>query len=362
MVRLSNLVRNLPDKAADIVHFWIDTIGCPPDASQQHSAQQLAISMMWQTYRNVCAVLVLDSWLQSQEMDIFYDADVLIEIVCSAWNSRLWTLQEGALTDILFFQFSNGAYNIDEGIDRLKNPYDLAVDISLRTLINQRVFEFRGFRGESTPIANNIERKIEALAFTLSFRSTSVVSDETLCLATLFGLDIMEVLQTSPKPPDLTMIQFWSMLSSVPAQFIFFQWPRLETESYLWAPQTLLRNRGTELSMRYYKQDKTMGQPTAGGLLVQFPGITFAAGTKPIGPQFHVRDEDGRWYLFRILCIAGLYPLRPGFDDDHIADLNDIAAGAQYGEYWDFDGRLDITIATTKGSNQHCPSLMTLRI
>ncbi|KAJ5452474.1 hypothetical protein N7445_000657 [Penicillium cf. griseofulvum] len=54
ILRLSRMIRNLPD-----------TIGCLPDSTQQDSIQQLAISLMAQTYREACAVLVLDSWLLS---------------------------------------------------------------------------------------------------------------------------------------------------------------------------------------------------------------------------------------------------------------------------------------------------------
>jgi hypothetical protein len=107
MLRLSELIRGLPGCTLNSALFWIDTIACPPDAAGQNEAQDLAISMMRQTYEDACAVLVLDSWLQSLAIKGLSDTEILLRIVCSAWNSRPWTLQEGALANTLFFQFAH---------------------------------------------------------------------------------------------------------------------------------------------------------------------------------------------------------------------------------------------------------------
>lgn len=62
MLRLSHLIRSLPGEASNTLHFWIDTIGCPPDVAGANEAQELAIGMMRKTYEDAYAVLVLDSW------------------------------------------------------------------------------------------------------------------------------------------------------------------------------------------------------------------------------------------------------------------------------------------------------------
>jgi hypothetical protein len=107
MLRLSELTRSLPGCAPNSTPFWIDTIGRPPDVAGQNEAQGLAVGVMRRTYEDAYAVLVLDSWLQSLAIKGLSDTEILLRIVCSAWNSRPWTLQEGALANTLFFQFAD---------------------------------------------------------------------------------------------------------------------------------------------------------------------------------------------------------------------------------------------------------------
>ncbi|KAF8252205.1 hypothetical protein K440DRAFT_391393 [Wilcoxina mikolae CBS 423.85] len=123
MLRLSNLIRNLPGKESGIQHFWIDTICCPPDDAGQNEAQELAIGKMSETYENARAVLVIDSWLQTHNIvnPVDTNTEILMRIVCSNWNSRLWTPQEGALAKMLFFQFANKSYNVDVGLQTQQN-------------------------------------------------------------------------------------------------------------------------------------------------------------------------------------------------------------------------------------------------
>lgn len=235
MLHLSNLIRSLPGKAHSVL-FWIDTIGCPPDAAVQKEAQNLAISMMRQTYEDACAVLVLDSWLQLQKIDDMDDAEILLKIVCSAWNSRLWTLQEGALAKALYFQFADKQYSLEEGLDSLNKSDNLAVQLSLKASINQRVLDFRRFRDSG----NTIEQKIAALTRVCGFRSTSVASDEAICLGALLDLDVMQIVQTRGED---RMVKLWSLLTRVPSTLLFHEYPRLKTKGYRWAPPNVAMGR-----------------------------------------------------------------------------------------------------------------------
>jgi hypothetical protein len=71
---------------------------------------------MRKTYENAAKVLVLDSELEAASAKAHAE-EVLIRITCSGWMRRLWTLQEGALTRILLFQFKERAI----GLKRLEN-------------------------------------------------------------------------------------------------------------------------------------------------------------------------------------------------------------------------------------------------
>lgn len=46
LLRLSNLIRALPEESSDIILFWMDTICVPPDGTGQNEAQDLAIQLM----------------------------------------------------------------------------------------------------------------------------------------------------------------------------------------------------------------------------------------------------------------------------------------------------------------------------
>ena len=294
ILRLSKLVRSLPGKASNILLFWIDTIGCPPDAAQQGEAQDLAINKMRQTYEEATAVLVLDSWLVQQPLANLSDAEILMRIVNSTWNSRLWTLQEGALPETLLFQFADGSYDIDEGVVRLKGSDDLALEYTLKGLVTHRVHEIRQFRKDGI-----LEWKVNALMAALAFRSTSVASDEALCLAALLDLDISQIIHT---PAEKRMPKFWSMIDRLPVDIIFSRHPRLKVEGYRWAPQSTLRSGGNNSGHHNLMVTRELTVPPAKltpmGLLVQLPGFVMNIGEHPIGDTFHLCDEHGNWYRF----------------------------------------------------------------
>lgn len=295
MLRLSNLIRSLPGEASGLVYFWIDTIGCPPDKANQSEAQDLAISKMRQTYEQAHAVLVLDSYLLPQRVNDMEDEEILLKIVCSAWNSRLWTLQEGALAQMLFFQFDGEAYNIDDGISRLNRKRDLALDVTLKPTINQRVYEFRGSfrRGQ-----DGADRKLAALKHALTYRTTSVSTDEAICLAALLDLNVDNILNTPKEPEERRMETFWRMVKRVPVTLAFHFRPRLEIPGYRWAPRTLLRVKSESEMFIYSDGALKPAEVTKNGLSFERAGFIFRTERKGFGAGFHARDENLTWYRF----------------------------------------------------------------
>ncbi|KAF8246365.1 hypothetical protein K440DRAFT_645088 [Wilcoxina mikolae CBS 423.85] len=299
MLRLSKLIRGLPGRASNILLFWLDTICCPPDAAGQNEAQNLAIGMMRQIYENANAVLVLDSWLESQAIKNMSDTDVLMRIITSPWNNRLWTLQEGALARILFFQFADGSYDIDDGINSLNSFNEVSPELLLKDSVKERVHEFRGFRR----FADTLGLKLTAVAGALSCRSTSVDTDEAICLATLLDLDGEKIVRT---PPQDRMLKFWSMLESIPLGLAFHKLPRLTAKGYRWAPRTFLRNPAThpsksnslDLNDSVLQFHPLSALPIAQGLLSRSDGFLFCSNKHLINPRFRGRDEDGNWREF----------------------------------------------------------------
>lgn len=302
MLRLSNLIRNLPGRAADIVLFWIDTIGCPPDAAHQDEVQNLAISMMRQTYEDATAVLVLDSGLGQQQIQYMDDTEILMRIVCSGWNGRLWTLQEGALAKTLIFRFADAMYDVDDGRKRLlQKTEDICLELCVKPIILQRLHEFRGFK----VVAGEQDQMIIALSNALRFRATSVATDEPLCLGALLGLDVGVIVRAAPSE---RMSKLWGMLRSFPSFFLLFPFPRLDAHGYAWAPRTFLlrdiqkagsKSAGMRMDLAF-----TSGTIIAPldirpeGLFVRRPGFVFKIGSRSVSEQFSIHDETGKsWCL-----------------------------------------------------------------
>ena len=293
MLRLSNLIRTLPGKASDLVLFWIDTIGCPPDAAEKGEAQTLAISMMRQTYENACAVLVLESWIQATNIGQMTDLERVLRILSSGWNSRLWTLQEGALAQNLFFQFADMAYDLEGGFESLNSLDDSILEYSLlRDNIMQRMQDLRSFKNRDTTILH----KITAAVFALAFRSTSVATDEALCLATLLDMDVMKVYQ---EPTKKRMIHIWRSFDSVPVKFLFLPHPKLQTPGFRWAPSTLLRGPRTKTQfLTYPAEHDSVARRTEEGLQFQREGWVIWTGKHPLPKDFTARLEDGKLHHY----------------------------------------------------------------
>lgn len=310
MSQLSSLVQRLTGQKETL--FWLDTICVPPDSAlkgldpkigqRQRKAQDQAITKMRQTYEESAFVLVIDAWIRSDTQGAMTDVEKLMRIFCSGWNTRLWTYQEGALAKRLFFQLKDEIYDIDKAIDRIQQSQDLSVCYTLQGPLIAQYNSLRGFR---TQKQEKVE-KIKFLATALSLRTTSVSSDEALCLSTLMGFNVQDILDVrNPDPNDPSglanarMEKFWSMFDQVPLALMKFESPTLPGKGYAWAPSTLLLSK--ERPVQSYKCFLTASKIPASridkGLSVCLPGLTFRSSV-PIGLEFYVEDESGTFYHF----------------------------------------------------------------
>lgn len=122
--RLSIFIRDLPIETS---LFWLDTICFPckrPEATLERELRDLAIAKMRDTYGHITATLVLDAWLLSNSSAGMTDGEKMMRMFSCTWNSRLWTFQEGALPDSLYFQFMDTAENLDEIKKRIETEME----------------------------------------------------------------------------------------------------------------------------------------------------------------------------------------------------------------------------------------------
>ena len=154
----------------------------------------------------------------------------------------------------------------------------------------------------------------------LDFRAVSYPSDEPICIATLLGLDLSQILSSSPTPSnpqnsepptdaqitESRMCTLWTLLAAadngIPSRLIFIVDTPLSTPGFGWAPRTLLgagENRGRQGQLLEFtewndsargvaKKARTpSGVITKYGLGVDFPGWVLRVETLGQGLPLH---------------------------------------------------------------------------
>ena len=288
--RISDYVNGLYPQETSTVPFWIDTICCP---LQPQSAQDTAIILMRDTYHKADKVLVLDQYLTRTHIDAgesrMTDYEMLVRISCSTWMRRLWTLQEGVLAPQLYFQFADRAVDFFDLYKayRESNPFD---DFRLYGLLE----DIKGSWALASARKQSLNpfKDLVGLEFAVRDRSTSQPTDEALCLGTLFGIDMEELMKI---PKYERMKAFWDLQGSVPSDIIFWGGPRLSMKGFGWAPATLMGQAYTLGSMN--DVSPFPGFKSSVGLEVQYPGVVLgSAGARyPLSNKFWLRNSQQEW-------------------------------------------------------------------
>ena len=213
--------------------FWIDSL-CVP---QEHTLKNKAIAQMATIYRKSAATLVLDTSLQAVQRDraLFSSPSaqnkLLIQIVASAWNRRLWTYQEGTLASTVRFMLLDGPVSGGAIINSIRSKKDrIANPITSR------------LQGQISPILWAIQRAIGlgSVARTMSERTTSHASDEIPAIASLLNIDVGPLLAFDD---EKRMSRFLLAVRNVPSDVVFHGATKLKVENFRWAPRTFLRSK-----------------------------------------------------------------------------------------------------------------------
>lgn len=265
LARLANMVSNLYQKEDEAVPFWIDTICVPVNPPE---ARALAILNLRKTYRQADKVLVVDAYLETIDSSTLFVPEIALYVICSTWLTRLWTLQEGALAQSLYFQFA------DRIVDLAQIEHTLRYDKSaeeygslLGALINYRHADYNGMDIPPSGL-------IQFLHASVRNRSTSYSTDEPLCLATLAGLEMEDIARFTGE--EDRMYNFWRILKPNPSMMAFWTGPRLRTPGRRWAPATLRGNLDLKLDHRKALDEESTGQDlviTDRGMMLRAPGL-----------------------------------------------------------------------------------------
>lgn len=289
--------------------FWMDTL-CVP--AHEGEAKTMAIASMETIYKKAVAVLVLDRDLLT--LGAISPLERAVRIAASPWNTRLWTIQEGAFARTLYFQFKDYAVSPEElGNDDHWMKSDNEYDIS-RLLIKDALSEVLTLSSLGSAISHGKSRH---LFQNIGWRFSSRSSDEAICLAILLGLDVGAIADETRCAVKDRMRELIKQQKVFPSAMIFMQGKRFIEPGFRWALATYL---GRTLARRINNQGKL---PSVGygctmrslegrfedgkGLHVTYPGLWLTL-TEPT-PLIHdvdrtglyIRNETGgRWKILAL--------------------------------------------------------------
>lgn len=276
------------------VYLWIDTI-CVP---LQRPYRSMALNQIRGAFERAKAVLVLDAELQTLSSKNSF-TEICIQIYCSRWMRRLWTLEEAivAPTERLYLQLSDAVMSLDSP------EMDPSSMIPAARYPNQSVWpgsvihysalmEMSAMRQKYRE--NSKDNKIIDLFSLVQRRYTTKNSDVPIVIASTLGLNVSKL---SDKPSHDRMEALFSLLEYWPSCLIFSMGPHLRYP-YGWAPQNLLAG------MTVIRPGT--GLRTKWGLMVSFPGFALWS-QEPVllsQPFKFLCSEDDSYYGV-IPCLWG---------------------------------------------------------
>jgi hypothetical protein len=239
-------------------------------------------------YENAAAVLILDEWLRQIPSTAPTPA-ILARTYKSNWIKRLWTHQEGFFPKELWVQFSDRAIKMQDISDKAwayeKEMIPKGACLRFPGIASGQVAAQYGFFKFGYKDIRKDKGKIwmlyGPLADIMRLRRTTRQGDETVCLATILGLDL-DPYQAIDDKPDADAAKkrmeiFLKEINRFQMGIIFNNWERLETEGFGWAPKSLLSHRGgvgdSEIGVWDQRQSDIQWDGNMAGLPVQYPGF-----------------------------------------------------------------------------------------
>lgn len=286
--------------------WWCDTL-CVPVGEENKEFRRAAIRNMRSTYQNAAKVLVFEASIMKLSKDL-YPVEIYIRLKLACWMRRLWTLQEGVLGKDTCMQFADGTKTlrqIDAEVaqEGLKNAQLLYTRYSFLA----RTF-FGPFVRHTTQATN---QNFANVWKTIQWRSTTHRIDETLCLATLLGLDPAPLFTVPDTDYDRRMIKLLQMVKTLPLILFFQPPPRLSQHGFRWAPKSFL-NCFRDIPTAPFRVVGGKGEigPNMSGLSFRKPGLAMLPTTAQetalpmpsIGELFKmtIPQQDGSSLLFGV--------------------------------------------------------------
>ncbi|KAK7709619.1 hypothetical protein SLS63_013164 [Diaporthe eres] len=292
--------------------FWLDTICVPVSPPEMWTR---AMNRLRKPYQDAALVLVLDSYLYTQDTKDIDAPEMWARILCCSWSRRLWTFQEGRLAKPgrLWIQFKDTAMSMEDIWRRFNQTLateELLTELHLKWRGSNTI---RGLAETGGPVSESTlknfrpEPDVWDMRESLKARAVSVPTDEVLCLFCNMGLDMELVMRT---PPEERLAVFWRNVRKIPVGLVFSTAPQKMTVPGLrWAPTSFLGS--MEKTFWYIEQSlkpRRDGFVTQYGLQIQVPALlcdpklllweeSYETIFENADSHFALRDEEGYWYF-----------------------------------------------------------------
>ncbi|KAJ7249201.1 hypothetical protein B0H12DRAFT_1300783 [Mycena haematopus] len=324
------------------VRFWMDTL-CVPVAKEHEALRNESIARMGDMYKLAFAVLVFDAGIQKLSRSST-PHEKAISLYMSNWVHRLWTFQEGMFARQLYFQLSDGVEDITAAEDREDESESAgSFPRSARTAISGHFVilqDFVDMKVDGDPMVGNW-LLLPPLLHALQQRTTTRMSDEAGCVATVLALDVREILAVSVDGLEVLgaseedrkqqretalaagrMEVLLRQMRHFRPGIIFHHQKRMKRENYRWAPATMMgvqpgdfsRGMGFEAAVSFKGEGFSVRYP--GFILepVRAAGSQVAITMKHSDRRFRVQifpeaDEPVVWDPNAVYAVVTLHPL-----------------------------------------------------
>ena len=112
---------------------------------------------------------------------------------------------------------------------------------------------------------------IDTLSEAYKYRTTSQISDQTFCLASIAGFDMREIVDAESHEEKMKI--FLIQIRHLPKGIIFYKGPKLNLENLCWAASSFMLPSRTQSLFSLTEDDTTRAVCTYSGLEAQWPGF-----------------------------------------------------------------------------------------
>lgn len=292
--RLRSYINRGPQGQSECPLIWVDTL-CVPLIRKDRN---LALALLGKVYEQASIVLVLDAELLRISARQSSMEEKLLRICISGWMRRLWTLQEGVLGGSRTrFQFLDDAIELPSSMDSNHNTIGHRALELIHRYVPTRIQSFS--KTQFKPTTNREGRSktaIMALLIALQYRTTSRLTDETICVAPLLGEDTSTIVAFSTAEDRMIGLLGLLQQSNVimPPHILFCGGEKLQRENFRWSPLSFTRMGTVDAQWSLESLQKGgEAQISSEGLVSQFGGLKFDV-LGPFEGSF-VIHVDGKW-------------------------------------------------------------------